>query len=178
MNTNEFTYKKSTVVSVVGTNAGTEIWVRLENGVESSYLLTDDSFRVREGHQLTALHYGRHPIALRNDTSMTKIQLLTGEDLLGSGPMVEPRSAAFWGGWAFMLFCPGFIVAGLPAAILGASQNVVLKFLGDILSVACYLAFVFGVPYWFIVRPRHLRRKHQKRVKAADEAIAKLFNPL
>jgi hypothetical protein len=178
MNTSDFTIKQSTVVSVIGTNAGTEIWVRHDNDVESSYLVTDDSFRAREGHRLTAIHFGRYAIALRNDTCMMKIQLLSGQDLLGSGPIVESRSAAFWFVWAFILLCPGFIVAGIPAEVLGSFHNVLLTYLGNILSVACYLAYVFGVPYWYIARPRLLRRKHQQRVKAANAAIAQLFNPL
>ena len=179
MKTNDFTIKQSTVLSVVETNAATEIWVRQDSGIESSYLVTDYSFRVREGHRLTAIHYGRHAVALRNDTCMMKIQLLTGEDLLGSGPEVQPRSAMFWLCWAFFLACPGIPVAGIPQIILSfLGNNAVLKWLGVALTCVCYLSFVFGIPFWFIIRPRLLRRKHQQRIKATDKAIATVFNPL
>ncbi|MGA2246660.1 MAG: hypothetical protein ABSH48_16835 [Verrucomicrobiota bacterium] len=178
MNTNDFTYKKSTVVSVSGTNEGTEVWVRYDNDIESSYLVKDDSFRIREGHQLTAILYGRHAVALRNDSTMLKIQLLAGGDLVGPGPAAKSRSAVFWFLWALILVCPGFIFAGIPAEILGSFHNVFLTYLGNTLSIACYLAYVFGIPFWYLLRPALLRRKHRKHVQEADRAIAALFNPL
>jgi len=142
-------------------------------------MYNDESFRAREGHQLTAILYGKHVVALRNDHTYKKIQLLSGEDIFGSGPQVQSRSATFWAGWAFLIMCPGILIAGIPAAILSIlGDNIVLKYLGGILSCAIYLGFIFGIPYWYIARPRILRHKHQRRIKAANEAIAKIFNPL
>lgn len=178
MNVNDFTIEKSTVVSVVGTNEGNEIWVRHENGIESAYVVNDPNFRAREGHQITAIYCGKNVVAVRNDNTYKKIQLLSGENLLGPGPDVQPKSGTFWAGWAFFICCPGLIVAGIPGAIFNIGDNIILKYIGGILSLATYLAFVFGIPYWFIIRPRLLRRKHQQRVKAADTAIASLFNSL
>jgi len=66
------------------------------------------------GQQITALLYGRHAEAVRNDNTYAKIQLLNGLDLLGTGPEVQSRSGLFWLGWAFVLMCPGIMVAGIP----------------------------------------------------------------
>ena len=61
MNTTDFTVKKSTVIATNPTNVGTEIWTRDESGRETSYLVNDDSFRARAGHEITAVLYDRHP---------------------------------------------------------------------------------------------------------------------
>jgi hypothetical protein len=98
INTTDFTIKKTAVISTNVTNAGTEIWAGDENGRETSYLVNDHSFRTREGQKLTAILYGIHPVCLRNDTTMTKIQLLAGENLVGSSLVVASiitRCAAF-----------------------------------------------------------------------------------
>lgn len=179
MNINDFKTQTSTVNSVMATNDGTEFWVQHENEVESVYLVQDESFRAREGHRITAICYGRQVIALRNDNTYTKIQLMTGADLLGPGPEVRPKSGMFWLLWAAFISCPGIMLAGLPMGILNCvSKNIIIQWLGGILSLACYLAFIFVPPWWFIARPRLLRRQHQQNVKAADAAIAALFNPL
>jgi len=179
MNINDFKTQTVTVHSVMATDAGTEIWVELENGVESVYLVPDESFRVREGHKLTAIYCGRHLIALRNDNTYTKIQLMNGTGLLGPGPEVRPKSGRFWLLWAAFISCPGIMIAGIPLGLMNClGRNSLLNFIGGLLSLACYLAFIFGPPWWFIARPRLLRRQHQKRVKAADDAIAAQLNPL
>jgi len=183
MNTNEFTVKKSTVISTNLTNTGTEIWARDDDGRETSYLVNDPTFRAREGHSLTAMNFGIHPVCLRNDTTMTKIQLLTGEDLLGSGPQPETRPIKFWVAWVIIIGFIGPFVLGMGQDIVTGifGQFYWLKWLGDIISFIIflvYLALVFGVPYKLIIRPRILRTQHSRRVKAADAAIAKIFAPL
>ena len=183
MNTSDFIAKKSTVISTQPTNTGTEIWARCEDGREVSYPVNDHSFRARAGHELTAMLYGNHPVALRNDTTMTKIQLLTGEDLVGSAPQPEPRPVMFWVAWVLIIGFIGPFIIGIGQDIVTGifGQYYWLKWLGDILSFILflvYLALVFGVPYKLIIRPRILRSQHSRRVKAADAAIAKIFAPL
>lgn len=183
MNTSDFTTKKSTVVSANLANTGTEIWTRDEDGRETSYLVNDPSFRAREGQSLTALNYGIHAVCLRNDTTMTKIQLLTGEDLLGSAPQPESRPVMFWVGWVIVIGFVGPFVLGIGQEIATGifGQYYWLKWLGDIIAFILflvYVALVFGVPYRLIVRPRILRTQHTRRIKAADAAIAKIFAPL
>ena len=180
MNATDFTVKTSTVVSVQPTNSGSEIWVQYDDGRETSYQVNDDSFRAREGHKLTAVLYGRHPVALRNETTMTKSQLLNGQDLLGTGPLVEPKPASFWVGWFFLISCPGFAFVSVLASITDSlfSKLPGLQVVGGTVCVATYLAMIFGIPYWCIIRPRLLRAKHQRQIKAADAAISEIFNPL
>jgi hypothetical protein len=179
INTSDFKTQTSTVNSVMATDTGTEIWVQLQTGVESVYVVQHESFRVRQGQQITALLYGRHAVAVRNDNTYTKIQLLNGVDLLGTGPEVQSRSGLFWLGWAFVLMCPGIMVAGIPMGIINSlTKNVAAQWLGGLLSFACYVAMIFVPPYWYILRPRVQRRKHQQRVKASDDAISELFNGL
>ena len=180
MNTTDFTIKKSTVISTNPTNTGTEIWARDENGRETSYLVNDDSFRARAGHEITAVLYGRHPVALRNDSTMTKIQLLNGCDLLGSGPQVQSRSAGFWVGWLILIIGPGLMGVGIVTMIFQHlfAGNVVLNALGGVIAVVIYLGMVFGIPYYFILYPRICRSKHNRRIKAVNAVIAEIFNPL
>ena len=183
MNATDFTIKKSTVISTNPTNNGTEIWIQHEDGREASYLVNDDSFRARTGHEIIAVLYGRHPVALRNDSTMTKIQLLTGEDLFGSAPQPESRPVMFWVAWVIVISFIGPFVLGMgqeiATGILG--QYYWLKWLGDIVAFILflvYMALIFGVPYRLIIRPRILRSQHNRRIKAADAAIAKIFAPL
>jgi hypothetical protein len=180
MNTTDFTVKKSTVISTIPTNAGTEIWARREDGREASYLVNDDSFRARAGHEITAVLYGRHPVALRNDTTMTKIQLLAGEDLVGSSPVVPSRPAIFWIAWfIFISFLGPYLIGIGQMLIQGIFEgNAFVKCLSDFAAISLYAGAVFGVPYWCIVHPRILRSKHNRRIKEADAAIAKIFAPL
>ena len=180
MNKNDFKGVTSTVVSITSTQYGSEIWVCNDDGREASYIVNDHSFRAREGQKMTAVIYGGHAVALRNDTAMKKIQLLTGEDLLGSGPQVKSKPTSFWLGWLFLIFFPGLMGVGILAKINEALfENIlVLKILGNIICVAIYLAMVFGIPYWCIIRPRMLRSKHQHQIKVANTAIAEIFNPL
>jgi hypothetical protein len=180
MNINEFTVKKSTVISTSLSNTGTEIWARDDDGRETSYLVHDPSFRAREGHGLTAINYGIHPVALRNDTTMTKIQLLNGCDLLGSGPQVQSRSAGFWVGWLILIIGPGLMGVGIVTMIFQHlfAGHAVLNALGGVIAVLIYLGMIFGVPYGCIIHPRLRRAKHNRRVKEADAAIAKIFAPL
>jgi hypothetical protein len=180
MNANDFTVKTATVVSVQQTSSGTEIWAQQEDGRETSYLVGDNSFRAREGHKLTALHYGRNAVAIRNDTTRTKIQMLTGRDLLGSGPQVQSQSAGFWIGWFILLIGPGSFAIGIVDIIFKHvfDGNAILTWLGNAVCILLILGMVFGIPYGCIVHPRLRRAKHNRRVKAADAAIAKIFNEL
>jgi len=85
----------------------------------------------------------------------------------------------FWLAWAVFITCPGLMIAGIPMGVINCiTKNAILQWIGGALSFGCYLAFVFGVPYWCIIRPRLMRRKHQQQINAADAVIAKLFNPL
>jgi hypothetical protein len=180
MNATDFTVKTSTVVSVQPTSSGTEIWAQQDDGREASYQVNDDSFRAREGHKLTTILYGRHPVAIRNDTTMTKIQLLNGWDLLGSGPQVKSRSVGFWIGWFVLIMGPGLMAIGVVTMIFEHffGGNAVLNALGAVIGVMMYLGMVFGIPYWCIVHPRIGRARHNRRVKEADAAIAQIFTPL
>ena len=103
MNINQFQTLNSNVLSVEPTNTGIAIWVKYEGGREGSYRVNDPSFSAREGHQLTAIMCGIHPIAIINRNTNIKIQLLNGYDLLGTGPEVKSRSLIFWLGWAIFL---------------------------------------------------------------------------
>ena len=180
MNTTDFTIKKSTVTATNSTNVGTEIWTCDESGRETSYLVNDHSFRARAGHEITAVLYGRHPVALRNDTTMTKIQLLTGEDLVGSSPVVPSRPAIFWIAWViFISFLGPYVIWIGQMLIQGMFENnVFVKWISDFAAISLYLGAIFGVPYWCIIHPRILRAKHNRRIKDADTAIAKIFAPL
>jgi len=180
MNTTDFSVKKSTVISTNPTNVGTEIWTCDESGRETSYLVNDHSFRARAGHELTAMLCGNHPVALRNDTTMTKIQLLTGEDLVGSSPVVPSRPAKFWIAWfIFISFLGPYLIWIGQMLILGIFENnVFVKWVSDFAAIALYVGAIFGVPYRCIIHPRVLRSKHNRRIKEADDAIAKIFAPL
>lgn len=183
MNTSDFTAKKTTVISVNPTNAGTEIWARDESGRETSYCVNDHSFRARAGQNLTAIHYGIHPVILRNDTTMTKIQLVTGEELVGSSPTVESRPAIFWVAWIIFIGVLGPYLIGIGQEIVidVFGQFYWLKWIGDIIAFMLflvYVAIVFGVPYRCVVRPRILRSKQNRRIKAADAVLVKIFAPL
>lgn len=180
MNTNNFTAKKSTVISTSSTNTGTEIWARDEAGRETSYLVNDHSFRARAGQELTAILFGIHPVALRNDTTMTKIQLLAGDDLVGSSPVVPSRPAIFWISWViFIAFLGPYVIWIGQMLIQGMFENnVFVKWISDFAAISLYLGAIFGVPYWCIIHPRILRAKHNRRIKDADTAIAKIFAPL
>jgi hypothetical protein len=91
----QFATKQSIVTDVKPTATGAEIWVEHEDGRETAYVVNEPAFRVREGQQLTAIHCGIHPVALRNDNTRMKLPLLTGEDLIGNAPEVLSRSTAF-----------------------------------------------------------------------------------
>ena len=82
------------MLSVNPTHTGIEIWTRYDGGREGSYRVNDPSFSAREGHQLTAILCGVHPVAIINRNTNIKIQLLNGYDLLGSGPEIKSRSLA------------------------------------------------------------------------------------
>jgi hypothetical protein len=56
--------------------------------------------------------------------------------------------------------------------------HAVLNALGGVIAVLIYLGMIFGVPYGCIIHPRLRRAKHNRRVKEADAAIAKIFAPL
>jgi hypothetical protein len=119
-------------------------------------------------------------VALRNDSTRTKIQLLTGRDLLGSEPHVESQSAGFWIGWIVLLIGPGSFAIGIVDIIFKHvfDGNAFLAWLGNALCILLALGMVLGIPYGCIVHPRLRRAAHNRRVKAADAAIAKIFNPL
>lgn len=102
MTENNFNTVNATVVAT----HDTEIWVRYEDGQEAAYPVSDPSFRCREGHQLTAVLYGTNPILLRNDSTHRKIQLHTGEDVVGSGPEVKPFDASNFLGLLMCIACP------------------------------------------------------------------------
>jgi len=123
MTENDFKTATVTVVATNPKNSGAEIWVRYEDGREAAYQVADSSFRCREGHQLTAVLYGQHPILLRNDSTRMKIQLHSGEDILGSGPQVEPRSASFWLGLFLICLCPPFGLICLIGGLTGYMWN-------------------------------------------------------
>lgn len=180
MNTTDFTIKKSTVISTTPTHAGTEIWARHDDGREASYQVNDRSFRAREGQTLTAILFGIHPVALRNDSAMTKIQLLTGEDLVGSSPVVQSRPAIFWISWViFIAFLGPYVIWIGQMLIQGMFEgNAFVRWVSDVAAKSLYAGAIFGVPYWCIIHPRILRAKHNRRIKAADAAIAKIFAPL
>ena len=119
MNENDFKTLTSTVIATNPGEAGTEIWVRYDDGREASYQVADPSFRCRENQQLTAILRGAHPILLRNDSTGMKIQLHSGEDILGSGPQVEPMAASFWLAWAVCILCPPIGILFLLGAVVG-----------------------------------------------------------
>jgi len=180
MNTNQFKTLTSTVLSVSPTNTGIEIWAQYEGGREASFRVNDPQFSARQGHQLTAIMYGVHPVAILNRTTNVKIQLLNGYDLLGTGPEVRSKSVIFWVGWAIFLvpfsLCVGGAVIDSPHQFFGASA--LAPYLANAAGGAISLGVLFGVPFWTIIRPRANRYKHTRRVKEADAAIAKLINPL
>lgn len=180
MNTTDFTIKKSTVVAVNPTHTGTEIWARYEDGREVAYPVNDHSFRARAGQELTAILYGIHPVALRNEASMTKIQLLNGDDLVGSSPVVPSRPTMFWVAWVIFIAFLGPYVIGIGQMLIQGifEGNVFVKWVSDMVAVLLYVGAVLGVPYWCIIHPRILRFKHQRRIADADAAIAKIFAPL
>lgn len=132
MNENNFQTKTSTVAATSPHNSGTEIWVRYDDGREASYQVPDPSFRCREGHQLTAVLYGPHPILLRNDSTGMKIQLHAGEDILGGCPHTEPFSVSSWLGCIAMFLCPPFgilLVIGSLAALMWSDVTAPIKML-------------------------------------------------
>ena len=180
MNINQFQTLNSNVLSVEPTNTGIAIWVKYEGGREGSYRVNDPSFSAREGHQLTAIMCGIHPIAIINRNTNIKIQLLNGYDLLGTGPEVKSRSLMFWLGWAIFLvpfsMCIGGAIIDSPHQFFGASGFA--PYIANLAGGTIALGVLFGVPFWTIIRPRVNRYKHTLRVRQADAAIAQLFNPL
>ncbi len=114
---------------------------------------------------------------------MTKIQLLSGDDLLGSAPQPESRPVKFWVAWVIIIGFIAPIVLGLGQEIATGilEQYYWLKWLGDITAFILFLvyaALVFVVPYRCVIRPRILNSQHNRRIKSADAAIAKIFAPL
>lgn len=176
MNATDFSVKNITVVAVQPTTSGSEIWAQDDDGREASYLVNDHSFRAREGHKMTAVLYGRHhAVALRNDSTMTKIKLLDGEDLLGSAPVVEPKSTTFWLCCFFFVTCGGMTFVGIIGMFI---QHFLGEAVGNFVSIVTLLGLAFGVPYAGIIHPRIRRFRHNRRIKAADAVIAEIFKSL
>lgn len=180
MNPTDFKIRNSTVVSTEQTNSGRVIWTRYESGQEAAYAVEDPNFHAREGQQITAIHFCVHPVAIRNDHARTKIQLLSGEDLLGSGPDKSSRPAIFWFAWLIFIafLCPCLIEVGQSVILEAFGNNAFVKWVSDIVAVSVYAGAVFGVPYFFIILPALRRFKHRRRIKAADRVITNLYNEL
>jgi len=180
MNINQFKIVKSTVDSVNPTNTGMEIWVQHEDGREAAYRVNDPKFAAREGQQMTAILYGVHPVAVLNNSTNIKIQLLNGWDLLGTGPEVKSRSGIFWVLWAIFMIPFTMCVAGTiidnPHDFFGKSG--LAPYVANLVGGLVALLPLFGIPIWCIILPRFKRHQHLRLVKGADAAIAKLFNPL
>lgn len=182
MNTNtpQFTTTQSLVTYVKPITDGLEVWVQLRDGREDAYTIKDKSFRVREGHFLTAILHGQHPVAIRNDSTRMKIQLLTGEDVEGSAPSVRSRSFVFWFSWLVLIgfICP--FAMDVIQTIIGQTlgDSTLVNTLYEFIAGGLWLAAIFGIPTKYIIQPRIRRAQHNRRIKAADRAIAKAFAAL
>lgn len=178
MKTENFTSIRSTVVATVPQKRGNEIWVRYEDGREVPYQVAHPDFLAREGQQMTALMFGQHVVALRNDSAKLKIQLLTAEDLLGSA-QTRSRSGLFWIGYIILLLLIPILVD--PAKMFLESFDWDKPFIVNLLESGAawlQLGVLVGFPYWFIIRPGIRRFKHRRKIKAADKIITDLFNQL
>ena len=177
MNINDFKTRSSTVISSEIKNDATEIWVRYEDGREACYTVPETRFQAREGQTMTAILYGGHAVALRNDSTRMKIPILMGEDLLGSGPQVASHSAKFWIGWVIFIAFPCPYLIGLIEIILDGmfEHHPFLKWIGGIFTTSLYVFAVLGVPYFCLIHPSIRRFKHQRRVSASNKIIKKLY---
>ena len=173
MNVTDFNVQTSTIISTQPTKNGTHVWVRYDDDREACYEVAHSQFHLREGQQLTAILWGTHPVILRNDTTRMKLQLLTGEDILGTGPTVQPISAGTGLTWLAILFCcgPSFFFA--PVLLLPIPETLKI-----ITAFVLYGVFLLVVPYYWIVHPRIRRSKHQRRIKAADKLIHQMYQQL
>lgn len=180
MNTLPLHTKTSTVLSVDPNAEGFEVWVKHDDGCEAVYTVNNRAFRAREGHNITAVLFGAHPVAIRNDSTQMKAQLLTGEDIEGSAPLVQSRPGVFWFAWVILIafICPFAIslIQAFTQYMLGSSTPV--QWLCEIIAGIFYTGAILGIPYWCIVHPRVIRFKHNRRIKAADRDIAQAYSKL
>ncbi len=179
-NTLQLQTKSSTVTTVKPTAEGAEIWVAHEDGREAAYVVNEPAFRVREGQQLTAIHCGIHPVAIRNDNTRMKLPLLTGEELIGSAPEVPSRSTAFWLGWIILIavICPVAFTFGETVLKETFGGNAFVSGVFGFTTTVFYLVAIFGVPYWAIIHPRIRRYQHNRRIKSLDQSITREFAKL
>ena len=179
MNINEIKGIKSTVLSTERTDNGTEVWVRYEGGREHAYTVPSQNFQAREGHELTEMQYQGRPVAILNNATNRKFQILTGYSVLGAGPQVEPKPRGFWFGY-FLLALP-IILVGNSMVADSYSYWEHHWFEHWIANIYCFITSVGGLvilPLRFIFWQDVKKFRHGRKVKAVNAVILQAYDKL
>jgi len=180
MHKDAFIEVDGTIIETKPYGDGLEYWVRYEDGRERSYYIRDAGFTARAGHELTELQFHGRPVAVRNEQTRRKLQILSGQDLLGSGPPVIKRGLGFWAIY-FMFALPvtfGFFAWHDSYGAEYWDHHLLMHIFVNTVCLSEMFVLIFGLPLRWIFWDDVKRFKHNRRVKAANKTITALFNAM